>query len=72
MAKGQAIVRLTAETNDYERKMRQADKTFNDFLKGIGLSVGKFSALSAAIGATTTAMKVAKDALIDREIIDFV
>ena len=62
MAKGQAIVRLTAETNDYERKMRQADKTFNDFLKGIGLSVGKFSALSAAIGATTTAMKVAKDA----------
>lgn len=62
MAKGQPIVRLTAETNDYERKIKQANKTFDGFLKGIGMSPSKFSALTVAIGATTTAMKVASDA----------
>ena len=67
MAKGNPVVRLTAETNDYERKMRQANKTFNDFMKGIGLSPAKFSALSVAIGGATAALKVAKDAFFKNE-----
>jgi len=67
MAKAQTIVKLTAETNDYEKKMRQAQKTFNDFMKGVGMSPTKFSALTLAIGATTAAMKVAKDAFFKNE-----
>jgi len=62
MANAKPIVKLVAETNDYEKKMRQANKTFNDFMKGIGMSTSKFTALSLGIGATTTALKVAKDA----------
>lgn len=67
MAKGNPVVRLTAETNDYERKMRQANKTFNDFMKGIGLSPAKFSAMTMALGAVSTALKVAKDAFASSE-----
>lgn len=67
MAKNTALVKVAAETNDYEKKMRQAQKTFNDFMKGVGLSPAKFSALTLAIGATTAAMKVAKDAFFKNE-----
>lgn len=67
MAKGQAIVRLTAETNDYESKIRQANKTFDGFMKGIGLSPAKFGTLAVAIGGTTAALKVAKDAFFNSE-----
>ena len=61
------IVRLVAETNDYEKKIRQANRTFQDFMKGIGMSTSKFTALSLGIGATTTALKVAKDAFMQSE-----
>ena len=61
------IVRLVAETNDYEKKIRQANRTFQDFMKGIGMSTSKFTALSIGIGATTTALKVAKDAFMQSE-----
>ena len=67
MAKNTALIKVAAETNDYEKKMRQAQKTFNDFMKGVGLSPAKFSALTLAIGATTAAMKVAKDAFFKNE-----
>jgi len=67
MAKAQTIVKLTAETNDYEKKMRQATKSFNDFMKGVGLSPAKLNAMAVAIGATTAAMKVAKDAFMYNE-----
>lgn len=67
MANAKPIVKLVAETNDYEKKMRQANKTFNDFMKGIGMSTPKFTALSLGIGATTTALKVAKDAFFKNE-----
>lgn len=67
MAKNTALIKVAAETNDYEKKMRQAQKTFNDFMKGVGMSPTKFSALTLAIGATTAAMKVAKDAFFKNE-----
>ena len=67
MAKAQTIVKLTAETNDYEKKMRAANKSFNDFMKGIGMSPAKLNAMALAIGATTTALKVAKDAFFSNE-----
>ena len=57
-----SLVKLTLESNQYEKGMRQAQKSWNDFTKGIGLSVSKFTAVSAAVGAVTGALKVAKDA----------
>ena len=58
----QSLVKLTLESNQYERGIKQAQKTWGDFTKGIGLSVSKFTAVGAAIGAVTGALKVAKDA----------
>lgn len=67
MAKAQTIVKLTAETNDYEKNMRQANKTFSDFMKSVGLSPAKLNAFAIGIGATTAAVKVAKDAFFNNE-----
>ena len=61
------IVRLVAETNDYEKKIRQAQKTFQDFMKGIGMSTSKLTALSFGIAGTTAALKAAKDAFFKNE-----
>lgn len=58
----QSLVKLTLESNQYERGIKQAQKSWNDFTKGIGLSVSQFTAVGAAIGAVTGALKVAKDA----------
>ena len=58
----QSLVKLTLESNQYERGIKQAQKSWSDFTKGIGLSVSKFTAVGAAIGAVTGALKVAKDA----------
>ena len=57
-----SLVKLTLESNQYEKGMRQAQKSWNDFTKGIGLSMYKFTAAGAAIGVVTGALKVAKDA----------
>ena len=57
-----SLVKLTLESNQYERGIKQAQKTWGDFTKGIGMSVSKFTAVGAAIGAVTGALKVAKDA----------
>ena len=62
MAEQKSLMRLGLETNDYERKLKQAQKSWNDFTRGIGVNIGKFTAVGAAIGAVTTALKVAKDA----------
>jgi hypothetical protein len=58
----QSVVRLGLESNQYERGIKQARRSFDDFTKGIGAGVLKLSAVSAAITATTTALKVVKDA----------
>ena len=57
-----SLVKLTLESNQYEKGMRQAQKSWDQFTKGIGLSVSKFTAVGAAIGAVTGALKVANDA----------
>ena len=67
MAKDIALVRIKADTNDYERNIRQAQKTFDSFAKGIGVNVGKFTGVAAAIGAVSAALKVAKDAFFNNE-----
>ena len=67
MAKDVSLIRIKADTNDYERSIKQAQKTWNDFTKGLGLNVGKLTAVGAAIGAVTGALKVAKDAFFKNE-----
>ena len=68
MAKDVALVRIKADTNEYERNIKQAQKTWDSFTKGLGVNVGKFTAVGAAIGAVTTAVKVAKDAFMQSEV----
>ncbi len=58
----QSLVKLTLVSNQYERGIKQAQKWWKDFTNGIGLSVSKFTAAGAAIGAVSGALKVAKDA----------
>ena len=67
MAKDVNLIRIKADTNEYERSIKQAQKTWNDFTKGIGVNVGKLSGIGLAIGAVTTALKVAKDAFFKNE-----
>lgn len=67
MAKDVALVRIKADTNDYERNIKNAQKTWDSFTKELGVNVGKFTAVGAAIGAVTTAVKVAKDAFMQSE-----
>lgn len=67
MAKDVSLIRIKADTNDYERSIKQAQKTWDDFTKGIGVNVGKLTGVAAAIGAVTGALKVAKDAFFKNE-----
>ena len=62
-----SLVKLTLESNQYEKGMRQAQKSWNDFTKGIGMSMSKFTAVGAAVGVVTGALKVAKDAFFKNE-----
>ena len=57
-----SLVKLTLESNQYEQGLRQAQKMWESFTNSVGLSAQKFTATSMAIGAITTALKVAKDA----------
>lgn len=63
----QSLVKLTLESNQYERNLKNAQKQWNQFMNGIGLSVSKFTAVSAAVGAVSGALKVAKDAFFKNE-----
>lgn len=67
MATSTNIVRLGLESNSYERGIKQAQKSWNDFTKAIGVNMGKFTAVAAAAGTVTAAMKVAKDAFFKNE-----
>lgn len=67
MAKDLALIRIKADTNDYERNIKQAQKTWDSFTKGLGLNVGKLTGVAAAIGAVSTALKVTKDAFFKNE-----
>lgn len=67
MAKDVSLVRIKADTNDYERKIKQAQKTWGSFTKGLGLNMSKFTGVGAAIAGVTAALKVAKDAFFQNE-----
>lgn len=67
MAKDISLIRIKADTNDYERSIKQAQKTWDSFTKGLGMNLGKFTAVGAAIGAVTGALKIAKDAFFKNE-----
>lgn len=62
MAKATSLVRITSDTSDYERNIKKAQKTFNDFTRSMGVDVKKLSGVGLAIAAVTTAVKVAGDA----------
>ena len=62
-----SIVKLTLESNQYERGIKNAQKSWNDFMRGIGMSPAKFTAVGAAIGAVSAALKVSKDAFFANE-----
>lgn len=75
------ITRFKVETTEYDRKIGQsktklkefeksgadASKALNDFAGKMGVSIPKLGAMGVAIGATTAALKVAKDALSQSE-----
>ena len=63
----QSLVKLTLESNQYERNLRNAQRQWNDFMKGMGVSVQKFTAVSAAVAGVTGALKVAKEAFFSNE-----
>lgn len=67
MAKETTLVRYGADFSSYEKSVKEAQKTFESFTKGIGINVGKISGVAAAIGAVTAALKVAKDAFFQSE-----
>ena len=67
MAKDVSLVRIKADTNDYERSIKQAQKTFDSFTKGLGVNISKLTGVGAAIAGVTAALKVAKDAFFNNE-----
>lgn len=67
MAKDVSLIRIKADTNDYERSIKQAQKTWDDFTKKLGVNAGKLTGVAATIGAVTGVLKVAKDAFFKNE-----
>lgn len=63
----QSLVKLTLESNQYEKGLRNAQRQLNDFTKSIGLNMKSLSGMAIAAGAVTTAMKVMKDAFFKNE-----
>jgi hypothetical protein len=62
-----SIVKLTLESNQYERNIKNAQKSLNDFTRSIGINMKSLSGIAIAAGAVTTALKVAKDAFFSNE-----
>lgn len=57
-----SIVKLSLETNQYERNLKNAKKQWDDFTKSIGINMKSLSKVAVSAGAVTTALKVMKDA----------
>lgn len=62
-----SIVKLTLESNQYERNIKNAQKQLNDFTRSIGINMKSLSGMALAAGAVTGALKVAKDAFFNNE-----
>jgi hypothetical protein len=63
----QSLVKLTLESNQYERGLKQAQQSLKSFTSAIGVNMKSLSGMALAAGAVTTAMKVAKDAFFKNE-----
>ena len=63
----QSLVKLTLESNQYERGLKQAQQSLKNFTSAIGVNMKSLSGMALAAGAVTTAMKVAKDAFFKNE-----
>ena len=63
----QSLVKLTLESNQYERNLRNAQRQLQDFTRGIGINMKSLSGMALAVGSVTTALKVAKDAFFKNE-----
>lgn len=59
----QSLVKLTLESNDYEKKLRQAQRSLDDFTNKIGINMKALTSASVAAAAVTGAIKVFGDAL---------
>ena len=57
-----SVVKLTLESNQYERNIKNAQKSLDEFTRAVGLNTKSLSAMALAAGAVTTALKVSKDA----------
>lgn len=62
-----SIVKLTLESNQYERNIKNAQKSLNDFTRSIGINMKSLSSMALAAGAVTGALKVMKDAFFKSE-----
>ena len=67
MAKETTLVRYGADFSSYEKSIKEAQRTFETFTRGLGVNVSKISGVAAAIGAVSGALKVAKDAFFQSE-----
>ena len=56
-----SVVKLTLESNQYERNIKNAQKSLDEFTRAVGLNTKSLSAMALAAGAVTTALKVSKD-----------
>ena len=63
----QSLVKLTLESNQYERGLKQAQQSLKNFTSAIGVNMKSLSGMALAAGAVTTAIKVAKDAFFKNE-----
>lgn len=63
----QSLVKLTLESNQYERGLQNAKRQLNDFTRAIGINMKQLTGMAAAAGAVTGAMKVMKDAFFKSE-----
>lgn len=57
-----SVVKLTLESNQYERNIKNAQKSLDEFTRAVGLNTKSLSTMALAAGAVTTALKVSKDA----------
>lgn len=67
MAKGESIVKLTLDSNQYERNVKNAKREWDQLTSAMGMSKAVFSEVAIVVGAVTTAVKVAKDAFMQME-----
>ena len=63
----QSLVKLTLESNQYEKGLKDAQRSLKDFTSAIGVNMKSLSGMAVAAGAVTGALKVAKDAFFKNE-----